>query len=202
MKLTYLYVKVHRKTGLKYFGKTVRDPFKYPGSGKYWRRHLKVHDNDVHTFVLGTFDNEVSCVGWATLFSKFYSITESNDWANLRDENGRDGAPVGHEGHKFSTEELAKISSASRQLWQTPKIVEQIKKSQKASWTPERKAVQRELNKAAWTPERRKQHSERIKQLREEGAYDGTASKAPKSPEHRKKISQALKGKPKGESNT
>lgn len=77
-----------------------------------------------------------------------------------------------------------------------------IKKSQKASWTPERKAVQRKLNKAAWTPERRKKHSERIKQLRAEGVYDGTASKAPKSPEHRQKISQALKGKPKGESNT
>lgn len=27
----YLYVKTHRKTGLKYFGKTVKDPLTYKG---------------------------------------------------------------------------------------------------------------------------------------------------------------------------
>lgn len=26
---TYLYIKTHNQTGLKYFGKTTKDPFKY-----------------------------------------------------------------------------------------------------------------------------------------------------------------------------
>lgn len=117
MRPTYLYVKVHRSTGLKYFGKTVQDPFKYAGSGKYWRRHLKTHGNDVRTFILGVFDNEISCTGWATLFSKLYSVAESPDWANLRDENGKDGAPVGHPGHVFTSEQLEKISTASKKSW-------------------------------------------------------------------------------------
>ena len=39
MKPTYLYVKQHNKTGLKYFGKTTKkDPLKYKGSGLYWKR--------------------------------------------------------------------------------------------------------------------------------------------------------------------
>lgn len=32
---TYLYVKQHTITGLKYFGKTIKDPYVYPGSGTH-----------------------------------------------------------------------------------------------------------------------------------------------------------------------
>jgi hypothetical protein len=42
-KPTFLYIKTHSVTGLKYFGKTTKDPFRYKGSGVYWVRHLKVH---------------------------------------------------------------------------------------------------------------------------------------------------------------
>ena len=37
----YLYVKTHNKSGLKYLGKTIQNPFKYKGSGTYWLRHIK-----------------------------------------------------------------------------------------------------------------------------------------------------------------
>jgi hypothetical protein len=38
---TYLYIKQHSITGLKYFGKTTKsNPYKYNGSGKYWIRHI------------------------------------------------------------------------------------------------------------------------------------------------------------------
>lgn len=40
--IIYLYVKRHKVTGMKYFGKTVKkDPYKYNGSGLYWVRHIK-----------------------------------------------------------------------------------------------------------------------------------------------------------------
>ncbi len=49
-KPTYLYIKTHNKTGMKYFGKTVsEDPEKYSGSGVYWKRHIEKHGNDVTT---------------------------------------------------------------------------------------------------------------------------------------------------------
>ena len=54
-----LYVKTHRVTGLKYFGKTVKpDPYRYRGSGTYWLRHLRKHGYDVETKIVGTFENE------------------------------------------------------------------------------------------------------------------------------------------------
>jgi hypothetical protein len=43
-KPTYLMVKTHNQTSLKYFCKTVKNnPLTYLGSGKYWTRHLKAH---------------------------------------------------------------------------------------------------------------------------------------------------------------
>ena len=52
-KPTYLYIKEHKDTGLKYFGKTVRkNPYVYKGSGIYWTRHLAEHGNNVTTTVL------------------------------------------------------------------------------------------------------------------------------------------------------
>ena len=40
----YLYVKQHSVTGLKYFGRTeCKNPFRYKGSGSYWKKHLKKH---------------------------------------------------------------------------------------------------------------------------------------------------------------
>ena len=46
-------IKTHNKTGLKYLCKcTNRDPYKYKGSGVYWKRHLKEHGRDITTEVI------------------------------------------------------------------------------------------------------------------------------------------------------
>ena len=104
----YLYVKTHQKTGLKYFGKTIKDdPYEYMGSGKYWKSHLKKHGNYVDTEVLGCFaEDEVESV--ALNFSKDNDIVESKEWANLKEENGLDG------GGFLSTETRAKMSASRR----------------------------------------------------------------------------------------
>lgn len=91
-KPTYLYIKTHNTTGLKYFGKTTKeDPYKYMGSGKYWCRHLKVHGNNVSTEILGYFVDEAECILAATNFSNINMIVESDEWANFRIETGIDG---------------------------------------------------------------------------------------------------------------
>jgi hypothetical protein len=97
----YLYVKQHRQTGLKYFGKTsTKDPYVYEGSGLYWRRHLKLHGKDIDTINVWEFDNIATCEKFALEFSVVNNIVESNEWANLRPENGKDGKVAGSPGMK------------------------------------------------------------------------------------------------------
>lgn len=97
----YLYVKQHKITGLKYFGMTAtKDPYVYQGSGKYWRRHLKVYGKDIDTINVWEFKDIKLCEKFALEFSEKNNIVESSEWANLRPENGRDGKAPGSPGMK------------------------------------------------------------------------------------------------------
>ena len=87
MKPIYLYIKTHNQTGLKYFGKTIQDPFTYPGSGVRWTNHLKQHGNDVKTEVVGCFEDKDECKLFALEFSKDNNIVKSEEWANLKVED-------------------------------------------------------------------------------------------------------------------
>lgn len=107
-----LYIKTHLKTGLKYFGKTTKkDPHKYKGSGKYWLSHLKKHGCFIKTKIVAQFHDEVECKKFALNFSIKNNIVESKEWANLRMENGFDGAPIGN---TFSKETLKKMSESKK----------------------------------------------------------------------------------------
>lgn len=90
-KPTYLYIKQHNETGLKYFGKTTSNPEKYKGSGLYWNSHLKAHGNNVSTIWYKQFHDKESLTEYAISFSKENNIVESAEWANLKPENGLDG---------------------------------------------------------------------------------------------------------------
>lgn len=97
--MIYLYVKTHNKTGLKYFGKTTNeDPSSYKGSGKYWTKHLKKNGYDFSTEIIAEFDDEdiEKCTKFAIEYSIAHDIVNSEEWANLCEENGLDGAPKGH----------------------------------------------------------------------------------------------------------
>jgi len=96
-KPTYLYIKTHNITGLKYFGKTTSNPHKYRGSGLYWLAHLRKHGNDVTTEIVGYFDNQLECTKMAQEFSISNNIVKAVNedntkvWANQIIENGTDG---------------------------------------------------------------------------------------------------------------
>jgi hypothetical protein len=96
---------------MKYFGKcTSRQPEKYLGSGKYWRRHLNKHGKEhVLTTQVWSFDSQEEATKFALRFSDEYAIVESEEWANLIDENALDGTPVGI---IFSDEHKANITKA------------------------------------------------------------------------------------------
>ena len=94
--MIYLYIKTHNITGLKYFGKTTQNPFKYKGSGKYWKAHLKKYGYDVSTEIIFETENLDEIQKVALNFSKENNIVISNEWANLIEENGIDSAQRGH----------------------------------------------------------------------------------------------------------
>jgi hypothetical protein len=125
----YLYAKRHNVTGLRYFGKTVNDPYSYKGSGTYWKRHLKQHGNDVETTWVQAYEDEDLLKEEALFFSKVYNIAESTDWANLTPETGLDGRySVAGElnpmyGKTHSEQSRMKMSAARVGKKQNPKTV-------------------------------------------------------------------------------
>jgi hypothetical protein len=93
---TWLYIKQHNITGLKYFGKTTRkDPIKYNGSGVHWTRHLKKHGVNITTLWCQLFTDKQSLVDFANKFSEENNIVESKIWANLKPEDGLMGGDTG-----------------------------------------------------------------------------------------------------------
>lgn len=112
-KPTWLYIKRHNITGLKYFGKTTKtNPYTYKGSGKYWKQHLRLHGNDVSTQWVQLFTNRDELISYALSFSHENNISESPEWANLKPENGLDGKLPGLLTGPLPTSTKQKISSA------------------------------------------------------------------------------------------
>ena len=130
-KPTWLYIKQHNQTGLKYFGKTLsKDPNRYMGSGIYWRRHLKIHGNDVTTIWSKLFTTYQELSEYAIEFSNTNNIVESVEWANLIPETGEDGGAI--KGHGFgvhkSMDHRKKISESKCGRPATKQQIETLKK--------------------------------------------------------------------------
>lgn len=114
---TWLYIKQHNETGLKYFGKTIsKDPVRYKGSGTYWKSHLREHGSNVSTVWCQLFHTEIELLEYAQTFSTNNNIVESIEWANLIAEDGKaGGAPKGSgKGRKMSNDIKAKISQSKQ----------------------------------------------------------------------------------------
>jgi hypothetical protein len=122
IKPTWLYIKQHTVTGLKYFGKTTRNPEKYKGSGKRWVNHLAIHGNIVKTVWSQLFTSKPELVEFALNFSKENNIVESNEWANLMPENGLDGgSPKGtNKGRPCSDQARQNLDNSRKNRIYTP----------------------------------------------------------------------------------
>lgn len=194
-KPTFLYIKRHVITRMLYFGKTVKNPEKYKGLGVYWKRIISKHGGEIETLWYCLFLDQESCSEFALLFSKINDIANSNDWANLIDENGLDGALVGHP--SFVTDHALvseKLSKASKLMWGDPEFKERMSVLHKERWTEEEKLKRSNLMKEKWKDEKyRNNHSKKMK-----GKIGSKKLKGiPKTDEHNKKNSEALKGKKK-----
>jgi hypothetical protein len=123
MRKQYLYLKTHNKTGLKYLGKTHKDPFKYRGSGVYWLKHLKAHGNDITTEILKECDTKEDLIYWGEYYSKLWDVVKSREFANLQNEtgDGRDPESVMGEknpnyGKKWNDEQRKRLSEYRKQF--------------------------------------------------------------------------------------
>jgi len=122
-KPTFLYIKTHNKTGLKYFGKstmkTIEDVNNYTGSGIIWVNHLKEHGYDFTTEIYGYYIDREVCKESARFFSIENNIVESEEWANKIIENGINGGALfgecnGMYGKKHTEENAYKCGNAFR----------------------------------------------------------------------------------------
>ena len=143
---TALLIVTHNITGMKYFCKTIRlgRLKSYKGSGIAWRRHLAEHGSDVTVEVLGIYDDEQECLEKAKAFSIENDIVASDNWANLVEELGKNGASLKGEKNPFFGKK------------HPPELAERLRLAK----------IGRSVNKGAYV-----------------------------SPEHRAKLSAALKGR-------
>ncbi len=161
-KPTWLYIKQHNKTGLKYFGKTVRDPDHYKGSGTRWQNHLKKHGNDVTTIWKELFTDDTLLTEYALKFSHDNNIVELKEWANLMPEGGGSGlTEVGRKkmraarakqpppmlGKKHSEETKRKISEKRKKQVFSETTRKKMSETQKEVWAGKTESELLELGK-------------------------------------------------------
>ena len=89
--MIYLYLKTHKKTGLRYLGKTTQDPYVYKGSGLRWKRHLAKHGNDVDTLILLETEDPSEIKKMGEHYSTLWDVVDSQSFANLKPESGDGG---------------------------------------------------------------------------------------------------------------
>lgn len=155
--MIYLYVKKHNKTGLKYLGKTIQDPFKYKGSGKRWVNHIKKHGYDVTTTIIATFDSNDELRTYSLKLSEELDIVNSPEWANLKVEVGDGGPSPYNIEHLRSIASLGGKARAAKKYtpWNkgrsTPRSKESIAK-QKATMTGSKRGPYINFNYVNATP--------------------------------------------------
>jgi hypothetical protein len=147
----YLYKKTHRVTGLKYLGMTTKnDPYKYLGSGTYWRRHLDKHGNDIDTeILLITKDiEELRQVGLH--YSTIWDVVKSNEWANLKEESG-DGFTSEFNKKKWEDDEYRDMMTMIRQeQWNDDLKAKRSELTHKQMADPEMRKTWLAGNRARW----------------------------------------------------
>ena len=128
-KPTWLYLKQHNITGLKYFGKTVKDPNHYLGSGVYWTKHLEKHGTDISTVWRKLFTNKEELTQYALNFSIKNNIVESKEYANLMPEDGLVGGDTGLTEHGRLI--ISEKSKKQRHSDETKQKIREARKNQK-----------------------------------------------------------------------
>ena len=136
----YLYKKTHKVTGLKYLGTTnSKNPYRYKGSGTYWRRHCDKHGYDFDTEILFETDSKEELKSKGLYYSKLWNVVESEEWANLKPVEGNGGGYV--PGSASAKKRSAKMVGHPNWLKSQPdsakKLISKAQKELLSNLTPE-----------------------------------------------------------------
>lgn len=122
MKLTYIYVK-ESPLGLLYLGKTEQNPYKYKGSGKQWRRHLKDNNlsaDQIKTYVLYETTSKEDLEALCRIYSDLLNVAKDNKWANMKKEIGDGGTDKGHLKGIKKPQHSKRMSGSGNPRWNKP----------------------------------------------------------------------------------
>lgn len=90
-------IKTHLVTGLKYLCYTMSSGEtydSYKGSGTYWKKHLLEHGDIIKTELIFETSSKEEFRDYARMKSIEWNIVESDEWANLKYEEGDGGDTV------------------------------------------------------------------------------------------------------------
>ena len=104
----YLYVKTHNKTGLKYLGKTAKDPYAYLGSGVDWKLHLKEHGEEHSTEIIRECQSNQELNEWGRYYSNLWNVANGTQWANRIPETGGGGNHTEERKELFRQQQLGR----------------------------------------------------------------------------------------------
>lgn len=204
MKPVKLYIKTHNKTGLKYFGKTVKENHNtYLGSGKRWRRHIKIHGSDITTEIILITDDKIWLQFYAYEFSQLNNIVESDEWANLREENGLDGGDVSKFRNYKDKTVISKIAESQRGKIVSEETRKKLSERQRGKPSPnkgnrmsnESKESLRQMNLGKkHTEESRKKNSDSHKGIKRPDVRERQLGKK-HTEDSKKKMSERQRGK-------
>lgn len=189
----YLYIKTHNVTGLKYLGFTSSDPYKYQGSGTYWKAHIAKHGYNVSTEILLETTNKQDIIDQGLYYSELYEIVQSDNWANLKPEAGDGSYGLRH---SEKTKQLLRQISTGRP--KSPETLEKLRNSHLGKkFSPEHRKRLSEVRKGKPAHNKGKPGKQGVIFSEERRSNISKALKGRKlSPEHCANISSARKGIP------
>jgi len=119
MTIYILYVKTHNTTGLKYLGfTTAKDPHKYTGSGTYWKLHLGKHGYNYTTEIIKECQTKEEVKEFGIYYSNLWNVIESDEWANLKIEQGDGGRQSAEVRKRISESGKGRVPwNKGKQIW-------------------------------------------------------------------------------------
>lgn len=144
-KPTRLYIK--ELAGVKYFGKTTKDPYTYHGSGVVWLKRIQKYGTDAikTLWVSEPYDDPYEIQEIALHFSRENQIVESEQWANCKPEDGLDGGRQTDQTVEVIASKLRGQKRTSEQNLAKSKRQTGVKKSK--SWLEKRIGMSYERHK-------------------------------------------------------
>lgn len=142
MTIYYLCVKTHQTTGLKYLCQTKRkDPHKYKGFGTAWDKHLKEYGDNHTTIILKECNTKEELKEHGLYYSTLWNVVDSNDWANLKPEDGGGGWYLFGDKNPQKKQEVREKTSLGMKKYikDNPKIKEYRKQWRNEFWTAEQR---------------------------------------------------------------